>query len=108
MIAHMIAYAVAFVWAVAGIVPALVSLPGEALSRPVEEIKVQVLWRVGVGVAVPFALAHAVALPWARAGHDPARVARGRRLYVTSTAGLAVLGAIVSAVGWGWLITRGP
>ncbi len=108
MIAHMIAYPVAFVWATAAIVPSLATLSNEALALPAEQIANKVLWRVGAASLVVFALAHVTALPWARARADEAKARAGRRGYIAATVGLGATGIAAAAVAWGWLLTRGP
>jgi hypothetical protein len=108
MIAHMIAYPVAFVWAAAAIVPALTTLSTDALALPADQIADKVLWRVGAAGLVVFALAHLTALPWARARDDAARTPAGKRVYVAATSALGGAGVLAAVASWAWLLSRAP
>lgn len=105
MLAHLVAYPLAFAWAVACIPPAIALVPERILLEQPADAVVAIVLRSLLWPCVAVALvAHGVAIPWsfARPGAD----ARARRVYLVT---LAVLGAVALLGGggaWLWLILR--
>lgn len=103
VVAHFVAYPVAFLWAVAS-VPILVPLHEETLFRFAEQAEMAAFLtnEMLLPAAVGFVFAHLVALPWAFA----ADARRGLRRYLVLGGGLVGLTLLVGASGWLWLLTR--
>lgn len=103
LVAHFVAYPVAFLWAAAS-VPVLVPLYEETLFRFAEQAEMAAFLtnKMLLPAALGFVLAHAVALPWAFA----ADAHRGLRRYLVLGGALVGLTLLVGAGGWVWLLTR--
>jgi hypothetical protein len=102
--AHVLAYPIALLWAVAAI-PLTIHLSIrdiDALSGDMDAIGKLVVRRLvwpAVGAAI---LAHAAGLPWAFGGD----AALGMRRFFWSAGLLAAAGAASAAAGWAWLFLR--
>ncbi len=104
VVAHVAAYPIAFLWAVASIPIAIhLSIHDlDALHGDMDAIGTLIVGRVALPAGAAFALPHAIALPWAFARE----AARLRRPTWIGIGALAALGVLVGAASWLWLVLR--
>jgi hypothetical protein len=101
-IAHLLAYPIAFAWAVASIPPFIVTLPPSFLvSAPVDGVVQVVLHRLAWPSIAVFVLEHVVVVPWAVRGTD-----RARRFFFVSTAAITGIAILGGGAFWLWLVLR--
>jgi hypothetical protein len=102
-IAHLIAYPIAFVWALGSIplvIVGVVAAMGTSLDDAViaHHVLLRLLWPV-----VPAALlAHLAGVVWGLDRNEK----RGRRLFIVTMAVLGAVPVVVGGVSWIWLVTR--
>jgi hypothetical protein len=100
--AHIVAYAVAFLWAAASI-PVLIPLcirEIDALNGDKPAIGLLIAHRSLIPAGAAFVLPHLLAIPWIF-GKDPPR---WRRPTWIGIAAVAALGLVFGAGGWIWLL----
>src|SRR5262245_13321040 len=103
-VAHVLAYPIALVWAVAAI-PLTIHLSIrdiDALSGDMDAIGKLVVGRLVWPAGASAVLAHAAGFPWAF-GSD---AALGLRRFLWSAGLLAGAGVLAGVAGWGWLFLR--
>lgn len=101
VLAHVAAYPIAFLWAVASI-PLTIHLfirDIDALDGDMKAVGQLVVRHLAWPAGAAFALPHAFGIPWAF-GSDPAR---WRRPTWTGIAAVAALGVLFGAASWLWL-----
>lgn len=99
---HLLAYPVAFVFAVFGVIPALRTIPpGELAREAPRDVVLHVLGRLAWPSVGIFVLAHAAAIPWMR---DGGRAGRGMRMSLALYAAMLALGGALAAYVWGKLL----
>ena len=104
VIAHVAAYPIAFLWAVASI-PLAIHLSVhdlDALHDDMHAIGQLIVRRLAWPAAAAFVLPHAIAVPWAF-GRDPARLRRPTWIGIGA---LTALGVLFGAASWLWLVLR--
>jgi hypothetical protein len=103
-IAHVVAYPIAFLWAVGSIPLAIHLFSRElmALQDDMQAVGQSVVHRVAWPAGAAFALVHLLALPWALV-RTPGPLTR--RTWA-GIAGVAALGLVGGASGWLWLLVR--
>ncbi len=103
LLAHALAYPVAVAWAF-GSVPLLVVAVASATGTTLDDHEVahRVLVRVAWPAALSFVLVHAAGVVWAWS-RDPAR---GRRVFVLSSAVLGGVAVVAGGASWLWLMSR--
>jgi hypothetical protein len=116
LLAHALAYPMAFAWAIAAIPLAIVSVPdaliGDASVENVVQIVLRKLAWPALGV---FVVEHLLAVPWARAREpmtlaaddpDRSRVTRARRAFWLTTGALFAIAIVGGGASWLWLVYR--
>lgn len=103
LLAHLVAYPIAFAWAVAAI-PLLFPIYEDALIGLYEMQQVAdfLLAKIAWFAALTFVLTHLAVIPWALA----APLDRGKRLFVISACALFSAAVVTGGVGWTWLLLR--
>ena len=104
VIAHVAAYPIAFLWAVASIPLAIhLSIHDlDAMHDDMDAIGKLIVRRLAWPAGAAFAIPHAIALPWAF-GRDPARLRRPTWIGIGA---LGALGVLLGAASWLWLVLR--
>jgi hypothetical protein len=103
LMAHGLAYPIAVAWAFAS-VPAFVVSVASQVGITLDDATVahRVLCRVAWPAVGSFVLVHLAGVAWAAYPDE----ARGRRIFLGTSAALAGVAAIVGAGSWIWLMTR--
>ena len=105
LLAHALAYPVAFAWAIAAIPLSIVSLPDAVVMDGSVDTVVQIVLRKLAWPAFGvFVVEHLAAIPWARA--DVSHAPRARRVFWIATGALASVALVVGGASWLWLVLR--
>lgn len=99
VIVHLLAYAVAFPWAVAAVPAVFVWKERELLALADERDAIVLVlgWAILPAIAV-FLVPHALGIPWIRSARGGAR--RGLALFAGGSAALTVAGAVAAIATW--------
>ena len=105
LIAHGLAYPVAFAWAIAAIPACIVSLPDAVVMGGSVDAVVQIVLRKLAWPAFGvFVVEHLAAIPWARA--HASNAPRARRGFWIATGALFGVALVVGGASWLWLVRR--
>jgi hypothetical protein len=102
-VAHVVAYPLAFLWAVGGI-PLTIHASARDFDALGDEAAASALIvrRLAWPAGAAFVLTHLLVIVWLTAGDDR----RGQRRFLTAVAGLAALGLAGGGASWLWLLLR--